>query len=185
MYEKAELDYLKTTLELSNYLWLNNLPLEINSNAQPDLETENSVDELLQINRDFDPSLSWHPKLQSLDLKRNYLDLDRKLMQNNLLPQINLDYQFLNNSSAPISQLNTSNVKSSLKVKFPIFLRKERAEVKLSKFKLQDIDYEKKLQTLSINNKITASKNTINSYYNQRKIAQNIISDYKVLLRGT
>ena len=184
MYEKAELDYLKTTLELSNYLWLNNLPLEINSKAQPDLETENSVDELLQINRDFDPSLSWHPKLQSLDLKRNYLDLERKLMQNNLLPQINLDYQFLNNSAAPISQLNTSNVKSSLKVKFPIFLRKERAEVKLSKFKLQDIDYEKKLQTLSINNKITASKNTINSYYNQRKIAQNIISDYKVLLRG-
>ena len=50
-------------------MWLNNLPLEINSNAQPDLETENSVDELLQINRDFDPSLSWHPKLQSLDLK--------------------------------------------------------------------------------------------------------------------
>ena len=69
-------------------------------------------------------------------------------------------------------------------MKFPIFLRKERAEVKLSKFKLQDIDYEKKLQTLSINNKITASKNTINSYYNQRKIAQNIISDYKVLLGG-
>ena len=184
MYEKAELDYLKTTLELSNYLWLNNLPLEINSKAQPDLETENSIDELLQINRDFDPSLSWHPKLQSLDLKRNYLDLERKLMQNNLLPQINLDYQFLNNSTAPISQLNTSNIKSSLKVKFPIFLRKERAEVKLSKFKLQDIDYEKKLQTLSINNKITASKNTINSYYNQRKIAQNIISDYKVLLGG-
>lgn len=184
MYEKAELDYLKSTLELSNYLWLNNLPLEINSKAQPDFETENRVDELLQINRDFDSSLSWHPKLQSLELKRNYLDLERKLMQNNLLPQINLDYQFLNNSTAPISQLNTSNVKSSLKVKFPIFLRKERAEVKLSKFKLQDIDYEKKLQTLSINNKITTSKNTINSYYNQRKIAQNIISDYKILLRG-
>ena len=66
-------------------------------------------------------------------------------MQNNLLPQINLDYQFLNNSSAPISQLNTSNVKSSFEGEISNFLRKERAEVKLSKFKLQDIDYEKKI----------------------------------------
>ena len=41
-------------------------------------ETETWLDELLQINRDFDPSLSWHPKLQSLDLKRNYYDLERK-----------------------------------------------------------------------------------------------------------
>lgn len=184
MFEKAALAYLKTTLELSTFLWLNNLPLEINAQAQPDLNTENSIDELLQINRDLDPSLSWHPKLQSLDLKRNHLSIERKLKRNNLLPEVNLDYQFLNNSSEPLNNLNTSNTKSSIKVKFPIFLRKERAEVSLSNFKIQDIDYEKSLETLTISNKITASKNAIASYGDQREIIKNIINDYKILLKG-
>ena len=66
----------------------------------------------------------------------------------------------------------------------PIFLRKERGDLKLAKLKLQDINYEISSSSLALRNKITAVNTEIVSLTNQQQIIQNIVADYKVLLKG-
>lgn len=183
--EKAQLKYIKTSLELSNYLWINDVPVEIKNTLIPDTELKTTIDYALQIDSiGIDESLENHPKLQSLDYKYKSLEVDRRLKQNNLLPQVDLQYNFLSETPETINTFNTANYKAGVAVRFPLFLRKERAELKLTKFKLQAVDFDKQATSLAINNKLNSAQEEIRSYENQLTIADTIVSDYTVLLKG-
>lgn len=183
--EKAQLKYIKTSLELSNYLWINDVPVEIKNTLIPDTELKTTIDYALQIDSiGIDESLENHPKLQSLDYKYKSLEVDRRLKQNNLLPQVDLQYNFLSETPETINSFNTANYKAGVAVRFPLFLRKERAELKLTKFKLQAVDFDKQATSLAINNKLNSAQEEIRSYENQLTIADTIVSDYTVLLKG-
>ena len=183
--EKAQLKYIKTSLELSNYLWINDVPVEIKNTLIPDTELKTTIDYALQIDSiGIDESLENHPKLQSLDYKYKSLEVDRRLKQNNLLPQVDLQYNFLSEAPETINTFNTANYKAGVAVRFPLFLRKERAELKLTKFKLQAVDFDKQATSLAINNKLNSAQEEIRSYENQLTIADTIVSDYTVLLKG-
>ena len=183
--EKAQLKYIKTSLELSNYLWINDVPVEIKNTLIPDTELKTTIDYALQIDTiGIDESLENHPKLQSLDYKYKSLEVDRRLKQNNLLPQVDLQYNFLSEAPETINTFNTANYKAGVAVRFPLFLRKERAELKLTKFKLQAVDFDKQATSLAINNKLNSTQEEIRSYENQLTIADTIVSDYTVLLKG-
>ena len=132
----------------------------------------------------IDESLENHPKLQSLDYKYKSLEVDRRLKQNNLLPQVDLQYNFLSETPETINSFNTANYKAGVAVRFPLFLRKERADLKLTKFKLQAVDFDKQATSLAINNKLNSAQEEIRSYENQLTIADTIVSDYTVLLKG-
>src|SRR5690606_12455367 len=85
--EKSNIKYIKASLELSSYLWLNdNTPIEIKDNVIPDINTVGTIDTTLNMSllnlEDLD--LENHPKLQSLDLKSQSLTLERRLQLNNL-----------------------------------------------------------------------------------------------------
>ena len=183
--EKAQLKYIKTSLELSNYLWITDVPVEIKNTLIPDTELKTTIDYALQIDSiGIDESLENHPKLQSLDYKYKSLEVDRRLKQNNLLPQVDLQYNFLSETPETINSFNTANYKAGVAVRFPLFLRKERAELKLTKFKLQAVDFDKQATSLAINNKLNSAQEEIRSYENQLTIADTIVSDYTVLLKG-
>lgn len=183
--EKAQLKYIKTSLELSNYLWINDVPVEIKNTLIPDTELKTTIDYALQIDSiGIDESLENHPKLQSLDYKYKSLEVDRRLKQNNLLPQVDLQYNFLSETPETINSFNTANYKAGVAVRFPLFLRKERADLKLTKFKLQAVDFDKQATSLAINNKLNSAQEEIRSYENQLTIADTIVSDYTVLLKG-
>ncbi|UAB80629.1 TolC family protein [Marixanthomonas sp. SCSIO 43207] len=183
--EKAQLKYIKTSLELSNYLWINDVPVEIKNTLIPDTELKTTIDYALQIDTiGIDESLENHPKLQSLDYKYKSLEVDRRLKQNNLLPQVDLQYNFLSETPETINSFNTANYKAGVAVRFPLFLRKERADLKLTKFKLEAVDFDKQATSLAINNKLNSAQEEIRSYENQLTIADTIVSDYSVLLKG-
>ncbi len=96
--ERARIKYIKSSLELSNYLWLdNNIPIEIQANVLPDTETYSTVDQVLKTsNLDVEAFVvEEHPKLKALDLKYESQKIERRLKMNNLLPQIDLEYNFL------------------------------------------------------------------------------------------
>lgn len=183
--EKAQLKYIKSSLELSNYLWINDVPVEIKNTLIPDTELKTTIDYALQIDTiGIDESLENHPKLQSLDYKYKSLEVDRRLKQNNLLPQVDLQYNFLSETPETINTFNIANYKAGVALRFPLFLRKERAELKLTKFKLQAVDFDKQATSLAINNKLNSAQEEIRSYENQLTIADTIVSDYTVLLKG-
>lgn len=183
--EKANLNYIKASLELSNFLWINNIPVEVRATIIPDTQITNYIDDVLQINTvATEVYLENHPKLQSLDYEYKGLEVESLLKKNNLLPRIDLQYNFLNEASEIINTLNTANYKAGLAINFPLFLRKERAELKLTNYKLQAIDFDKQVASLGLKNKINSVQQEISSYKSQIAIADNIVSDYSILLNG-
>jgi len=181
--EKAKLNYIKASLELSNFLWINDVPIEVQTNIIPDTKIKNYIDDALQINS-IVLDLVNHPKLLSLDFKYKGLEVERRLKQNNLLPKIDFQYNFLNETPEMINSFNTENYKAGLAISFPLFLRKERAELKLTDYKLQSVDFEKQATSIALKNKINSVLQEINSYQNQIVIADNMVSDYAILLKG-
>lgn len=182
----AELKRQKAGLYASTYLWLDDVPLEFEDSVIPQLPTRDILSSSLSLQTISADSLllSDHPKLRSLDFKMESLKVDRRLKSNKLLPKLDFQYNFLASDFEQQYLFNTSNYKAMVNFSMPIFLRKERGELKLSKLKLQDLNYEISASALSIKNKITAVKTEIVSLNNQEEIIQSIVQDYKVLLNG-
>jgi len=125
-----------------------------------------------------------HPKLQSLDYKRASLKVEKNLQLNNLLPTVNLKYNFLNQTTEIFNNLNPENYKAGVQVQLPLFLRKERAALKLANFKLKANEYDQLQTQLSLKNKITAIEKEIESYSYQLILSNEIVSDYQKLLQA-
>ncbi|MDB4121394.1 TolC family protein, partial [bacterium] len=84
--EKSRITFVKSSLELSNYLWLNaNTPIEIKDRIIPDANTFDTIDLTLNTSgldiESFD--IENHPKIQSLDYKFQSLNIEKRLKLNN------------------------------------------------------------------------------------------------------
>ncbi|NER16865.1 TolC family protein [Spongiivirga citrea] len=182
--EAATLKKRKAALEASNFLWLNDIPLEIEENIIPELPTEVIVRNSLFLEGITDTLALQqnHPKLQSLDAKIKGLKVEQKLKRNKLLPRIDLQYNFLTEQYDQLSSLNTANYKSAVNISFPLFLRKERGNLKLANYKLQDARFERMSESLKIQNKITAVNTEIRSLNEQNQLIEEIVSDYEKLV---
>ncbi|SFC29283.1 Outer membrane protein TolC [Algibacter lectus] len=186
-YEKAKIGYIKSALELSNYLWLeNNIPLELEEGISPDTTTIDKIDVVLNssVLNSTDELIANHPKLQSLQIKQEILTVDKRLKTNNLLPKIDLQYNFLSSDYENINSFNTANYKSGLNISFPLFLRKERADLRLAKLKLQDIGFDISATKVSLKNKVNATIQEIDSYNTQYDLLQDIVVDYKAFVKS-
>ncbi|WP_435181686.1 TolC family protein [Cellulophaga omnivescoria] len=183
--EKARIGYIKSKLEVSNFLWLqNNVPLEITNAITPDTTTINSINTVLNSSllNTTEELVENHPKLRELQIKKNILTIDKRYKTNNLLPKIDLQYNFLSSDYQNLDSFNSANYKTGLAISFPLFLRKERADLKLTKVKLQDIDFDIMATKVSLSNKIESGLQEIDSYTNQHTIVRDLVKDYKKLV---
>ncbi|TXG35218.1 TolC family protein [Seonamhaeicola maritimus] len=183
--EKSKIKFIKSSLELSNYLWLNeNTPIEITENIIPDTNTIEIIDTVLNTSGlDIEGyNIEDHPKLKSLDFKYQSLNIEKKLKLNNLLPQIDLQYNFLSQTPEIVRSFSTSAYKSGININLPLFLRKERGDLKLAKLKLQDTKFELQNTRLSLKNKINAINQELESYILQNDFTLTIVDDYSKLL---
>lgn len=183
--EKSRIKFVKSSLELSNYLWLNdNTPIEIQEGMIPDTNTLDTIDVTLNTSgldiENFD--IENHPKLQSLDYKFQSLNIEKRLKLNNLLPQIDLQYNFLSQTPEVARSFSTSAYKSGVNISFPLFLRKERGDLKLAKIKLQDTKFEIQNTKVSLINKINAINQELDSYILQNNYTVTIVGDYSKML---
>ena len=186
-FEKSKIGYVKSTLELSNFVWLeNNLPLELNETITPDINTIKIIDLVLNssILNSNESLIENHPKLQELQFKKAILTVDKRLKTNNLLPKVNLQYNFLTTEYQAINSFNTADYKSGLNISIPLFLRKERADLKLAKLKLKDINFDIAATRVSLKNKVLATIQEIESYKAQYKILLDLVENYKQLMRS-
>jgi len=184
--EDSQLKLTKAKLELSNFLWLeNNIPLELSDDIIPEKNLEETIQETLKtndlLNSDF--NLENHPKIEALQSKIDILTVDRKLKSNMLLPKIDIGYSYL---SDPLS--NNFNLKNDYKIgldfSFPLFLRKERGYLKISKFKIQETEFTLDLEKVQLTNKINAQKTEIQSLEKQQKIISKLVTDYQSMLQS-
>ena len=182
--EDAKLKLIKAKLELSNYLWLeNNVPLELKDDLIPEITLSKTIKEVLQINELNPIDLNNHPKIKALDAKIAMLKVDKKLKANALLPNLDVSYNYLSEPSY-IDNYRFEDYKIGVNFSFPLFLRKERAGVKLATIKIQDSEFGLQFERKSLENKIKSQQQEIASLEKQREYIRKLIQDYNTLLNA-
>ncbi|MDF4220564.1 MULTISPECIES: TolC family protein [Maribacter] len=183
--EQANVTLRNARLELSNYLWMgDNIPMELQEGVVPDTSLDTEIDQALEIlGKPLDSFvLENHPKLRSLSYKIDGLVVDKRLKTNKLLPRIDVEYKFITDEPEYLNSFETQNYKAGLNFELPLFLRKERGDLKLAKLKLRDAQFELDNAEVQIQNKITAIYNELDSFENQNVLIDEIVSSYAALL---
>ena len=182
--EQAKVKLMKKSLELSNYLWINDVPVELQPDVVPNVEIDTEIDTTLEIQgRPLDSfSLENHPKIKSLEYKIEGLAVDKRLKANKLLPKLDVEYNFLTEAPESINSFVWNDYKGGFTFRFPLFLRKERGNLKLAKFKLRDAEYERDNAQVEIRNKVEAIYRELDSFILQNQLIANIVQDYGTLL---
>jgi outer membrane protein TolC len=184
--EDSKLKLAKAKLDLSNYLWLeNNIPLELQDDIFPEEKLLLTIKETLRTNELMmaNPSIVNHPKINALENKIQMLDVERKLKANMLLPKIDLGYSYLSEPSA-FSDYKFQDYKIGLNFYFPVFLRKERGSLKISKFKLQDAQFDLDFERVQLTNKINAQQTEISSLEKQKSLIDDLVKDNQTMLKS-
>ncbi|BFP41592.1 TolC family protein [Flavobacteriaceae bacterium GF1] len=182
--EQAKVKIMQRSLELSNFLWINDVPVELQPNVIPDRNPEQTIDVTLEIfGKPLDSfTIANHPKLRSMDFKIEGLTVDKRLKANKLLPRIDVEYNFLTEAPEQINSFAAEDYKGGINFEFPLFLRKERGDLKLAKFKLRDAQFERDNAQVEIQNKVLAIYRELDSFLEQNRLIDNIVRDYNTLL---
>ncbi len=177
MRNQALLDYRNSTLELSNYLWYeDNTPLEITEALHPPaLEAFASLapiqpDSLMAVLTGLEEV---HPEMKLVSTKLAGYDIERRMKAESLKPTLNLKYNMLLGSydDGESGVWNGQDYVWGLEFGFPLFLRKERADLKLTKLKIQDT-------RLANSSKLLELQNKVKNYYNNQQILESQVELY-------
>lgn len=182
--EDSKLKLAKSKLELANFLWLeNDVPMELQDDINPEENLENTIQQTLKTNELLidQPSIENHPKINALQNKIELLDVERQLKANSLLPKIDIGYHYLSETNY-WNTTNFNNYKLGLNFYFPLFLRKERGSLQLTKFKIQDSQFALNLEKVQLKNKINAQQTELKSLEKQRKLIAELVNDNTVML---
>ncbi|MEH6658491.1 TolC family protein [Leeuwenhoekiella marinoflava] len=183
--KEVQLEFIQKKLELSNFLWMgNNIPVELQPGIFPQRDLEFIIDQTLNITG-FDLAnfeVEEHPKMRSLAYKLQGLELDRQFKGNKLLPVIDVNYNFITSEPDDLNTFYTQNYKAGLQFKMPLFLRKERGDLKLAQLKLRDTEYELTNTRLQLKNKILAVNTELNTLEEQNDLASELVVNYDAML---
>ena len=183
LWEKSLIKLNRAALKASNFLWLEDQPIEIREKTMPTL-----AEGTLLLYADVEnPPLASHPKMKALNYKIEQQRLEQRLQRNAILPEIKLGYRWLSGTN-PLQTLQAAldpeNNITQFKVKMPLFLRKERANLKLSSLKLDDLVLAQEQTRLELGNKINALNAQKNSLTKQKQLTKQMVEDYKILFEG-
>jgi outer membrane protein TolC len=179
---EANLEFIKARLKLSNFIWINKFPVELRQGTFPQANLREEIDFALEI---MGESLNIfnvenHPKILALQLKRDQIDVDRRLKTNKLLPKLSVSYDAI--SPEWNESYNFDEYKAGLTFSTPIFLRKERGDLQLAKIKLQDAEFDIQQTELEILNKVESNFREIEAYDDQTSLATQIVEDSRTML---
>ena len=183
--EQSRIKVIKSGLELSNFLWLeNNIPFELQPNIIPEENLENSIAETLKVNGFNEINLENHPKIISLQNKVKILEIEKRLKGDLLKPRIDFNYNYIAQNPVALQNFNNDNYKYGLSFTYPLFLRKERGSFRIAKFKLENAILDFDFENVSLRNKINAQIQEVNSLREQIKIATELVIDFETMLNS-
>jgi outer membrane protein TolC len=131
-------------------------------------------------------NINTHPYLGQLRNKLIQLDMDLKMKKDKLKPRLNIQYNPLSEAigSRTITDYNINNYKWGLEFKMPLFLRKERGDVKMADLKIKDTELDLKQKTIELEAKLS---NYIAEWSNTRNQMENFqiaVNQYRQMLEA-
>ena len=160
--QEALLQFQNSGITLSNYLWNEaGSPLQLSLGVAPvlnsndldllDRQTLGSLTELAKDN---------HPELIKLRTKLSQLEVDNRLAREYLKPRLDLSYAVLS-SPNPVQIDLQNDYKFGLDFSIPVFLRKERSKLALTKLKINETQFAQDQTEREIINDINTTFNQI------------------------
>ncbi len=191
---QAALAFYQEQLTLTNYLWSNEgKPMELAEYVRPTdlsgISTMNTVnldslDQLLQV-------LDRHPDIRALTLSLANLEVERKLKADKLKPKLNLSYTYLSPATSFTESLESDrtveigeNYKWGLELDIPLFYRKERGNLALTRLKIQETQLKQDQKIQELKNKIQSYFVEMNLLEEQVILYQSAVSNYTRLVRA-
>lgn len=124
-----------------------------------------------------------HNALAYYSNKGEFLDIERRLKFQSLLPKIDFVYNFIYRNNNP-ALLFQDNFQYGLKAEIPIFQRTARADYANAKIKIQQntLDFQQKEREISV--KYQEYRNDLENYISQDGLAEENVKLAEQLLRG-
>ena len=129
-------------------------------------------------------NLNTHPQLEFYRRKIEALQIKKRYRFNQLLPQIDLEYNFLSEEPDNFETFNANAYKAGLKFSMPLFLRKERGDLKIAEYELQDAKLELNLQDNQLQARINALQQQLQAFLEQIEMTEQMVDDATALLEA-
>ncbi len=163
---KQLMDSLNQTLSINNLLW----EVEEGTFYTPNSLTSFGLSDL-SVYEDF--AIREHPELRDIQNKGEQLDNDRKYYAEQIKPELDVNYNFLLQEGNPDNQnFALNNYKAGVSFSVPLFLRKERSKLQMSKIKLSENDLKMDQKSREIINKVRMA-------YNQTVVTDDLVSQQR------
>lgn len=162
--QSTEAKWAKESLDLSSHLWqkneLNFIPVESIKNSVPQEEIAFDV-ALANTNvlADRSNNLSnTNPQLLKYAPLLEQLRAEERLKKEMMKPVVNIQYNALNEATTPSENLLTmNNYKWGAQISWPIFMRKAKGELGMTRIKIEELELEALQKTTVLRNKSLAA----------------------------
>lgn len=183
---EAELQRMNTALGLSVYLWSDeDQPFDLPENTRPALQDQNALDADLP---DPDGVIKNHPDLQQYDQKLAGLRVDQKLKFQSLLPEVNVEYNWLGKGyrllKTPAAPLLENNYRYGLSIGIPLRFSEGRGEYRAARLKLAQARLERDQKQREISNKMSIFRNTLATLNGQLGLQRQQLASFQALQRA-
>ena len=171
---EARLEEANERALLSVYCWLDGeIPLQLEPTTVP-----------APVPVRLPPATAEHPLITAGRLKLDQLEVDRRLAAEQLKPEVQLDYNLLEGRGGTENGLSPRDYKWGLRVNSSLFLRKERAKLRLAELKLSEETLALSDKQQSLRFKQTVAAQNIAGLVGQLDLAERNVADYRRLLDG-
>ncbi|MDB4285780.1 TolC family protein [bacterium] len=174
---------IKSRQNLENFLWFNDLPLELQPATTPE-DYESPVFFIDPVRDNNNTIINGHPMILEKQNKQISYEIDLRLKKEKLKPKLKAKYNPLlatsENNIAPI--YTSSNVKWGFDFSFPLFFRSERANVQVGNIKIQEVSLEIENKRNELRNKIEGSLQQQSILRQQLTLMRQNVDGYKQLL---
>jgi outer membrane protein TolC len=172
----------------SVYLWADGfVPVELGETIRPEsgetILIDNATPDFVN---ELDSLLQAHPEIKQATLKIDQLEIDRRLRAENLKPVLNLKYNALNQpvNNNPFANYAVQNYNWGLEFVMPLFLRKERGELRVAKLMIQDANLGLENKRALLMMKAQMALNEWNTTRNQVELYRRTVNDLGSLLQA-
>lgn len=188
---ELQLELQNAIIDLSSFTWNENsipydLPIDIIPDQYFSLETiqydETSLETYLE------KASMTHPILKVYTNKLEYLNVEKQLAFQSLLPKLDFKYNQIsknyNLAATTIQPLFQTNFQYGINFSMPLRISEGRGEFRKSKLRIQEVKYDQDFKQRVILNKIKQEFNQLNTIVKQISVQNDLLRNQNVLLQG-
>lgn len=187
--QQAGLNLRNAALRMSNHLWDGSQrPLELIEGTVPDTRDLQSPATFTLADTALARAIEQHPLLLQASARMEQFDVDRRLRNEFLKPDLDVKYQWLGNAGPGNGQEDTPVLgdghQFGVGFSMPLLLRRERGELTLAKLRLTDATLAIERDRLTIRNRVRERANDIAVFRQQVDLGASMIDNNERLLNG-